>query len=103
MISKSSFSYIVLSLAYLISLSASSLGGKLKNEWMVLPLMFNAATPVGAIIAIFFLRIALKYLTSVDLPVPATPVTRIKGLSALISSITTLNSSVISISVSITC
>ena len=47
-----------------------------KNEWMVCPPTFTAATPVGAITAMRFFDVFLKWPNNVDFPVPALPVTK---------------------------
>ena len=50
-------------------------GGRPKNEWMVWPPTLTAASPVGATTTILSSRRSLTHLSSVDLPVPALPVT----------------------------
>ncbi len=45
-----------------------------EQEWIVCPSTFNAATPVGAQIAICFFVFQAKCCSSVDFPVPARPV-----------------------------
>jgi hypothetical protein len=60
-------------------------GGILKKEWMVLPSIFKAATPVGARTAIFLVVLAIKERRRVDFPVQAFPVR--KRLSLVFSMI----------------
>ena len=50
-------------------------GGKPKKEWMVWPPTLTAARPVGATITISSATRSRRHLSSVDLPVPARPVT----------------------------
>jgi hypothetical protein len=52
-----------------------SRGGKPKKEWMVWPPTLTAARPVGARITISSASSSLRQVSSVDLPVPARPVT----------------------------
>jgi hypothetical protein len=49
--------------------------GSRNSEWMVCPPTLSAATPVGAQMTICLLVFQFKWLSSVDLPVPARPVT----------------------------
>src|SRR3989338_3002618 len=51
-------------------------GRNRKKEWMVCPRTVTAATPVGASTTIFLEVCPRKYCRSVDLPVPALPVTK---------------------------
>ena len=44
------------------------------SEWIVCPPTFSAATPVGAVMTMFFEVRAARWFRSVDLPVPARPV-----------------------------
>jgi hypothetical protein len=60
-------------------------GGILKNEWIVDPLTLIAASAVGATTAQFVIFSARNRI-SVDLPVPARPVTKTAGQPALIAS-----------------
>ena len=57
------------------SLSAMSPIGRRNSEWIVCPSTFSAATPVGAHTAICFCVFQARCCSSVDLPVPARPVT----------------------------
>ena len=52
-----------------------SRGGKPKKEWMVWPPTLTAASPVGASTTISSVIIPRRQVSSVDLPVPARPVT----------------------------
>ena len=52
-----------------------SRGGKPKKEWMVWPPTLTAASPVGASTTISSVIIPRRLVSSVDLPVPARPVT----------------------------
>ena len=63
------------SLVWSMSWSAMTPIGSLNSEWMVWPPTFSAATPVGAAITIDFSVFHDRWLSSVDLPVPARPVT----------------------------
>ncbi len=58
-----------------MSWSAMTPIGRRNSEWMVCPPTLSAATPVGAQITICFCVCQLRWLSSVDLPVPARPVT----------------------------
>ena len=66
---------------------------------MVCPLTLSAATPVGASTTTFLpsddAAVRMKSI-KVDLPVPAPPVTKIRGIPFRIAVIAVLNSSVIS-------
>ena len=57
------------------SLSAMSPIGSRNSEWIVCPSTFSAATPVGAQTAICLSVFQARCCSSVDLPVPARPVT----------------------------
>jgi hypothetical protein len=59
-----------------ISPRAMSPIGSRKSEWMVWPSTLSAATPVGAQTAICLLVCQARCCRSVDLPVPARPVTK---------------------------
>ena len=50
--------------------------GSRKSEWIVCPPTLSAATPVGAQITTCFEVFHDRWLSSVDLPVPARPVTK---------------------------
>ena len=58
-----------------MSWSAMTPIGRRNSEWMVCPPTLSAATPVGAQITICFCVCQFRWLSSVDLPVPARPVT----------------------------
>ena len=58
------------------SWSAMTPIGSRNSEWMVCPPTLSAATPVGAQIASVWLECHERYSSSVDLPVPARPVTK---------------------------
>ena len=58
-----------------ISWSAMTPIGSRNSEWMVCPPTFSAATPVGAQITICLPVFQFRWFSSVDLPVPARPVT----------------------------
>ena len=57
--------------------------GSRNSEWIVCPSTFSAATPVGAQIAICFEVFQARCCSSVDLPVPARPVTKTCSLVRL--------------------
>src|SRR3954452_24388330 len=59
-----------------MSWSAITPIGKRNSEWMVCPPTFSAATPVGAAMTTFFEVFQERCSSSVDLPVPARPVTK---------------------------
>ena len=59
-----------------MSWSAMTPIGSRNSEWIVCPPTLSAATPVGAQIAICFVGVPVRWLSSVDLPVPARPVTK---------------------------
>ena len=59
-----------------IAWSAITPIGSRKSEWMVCPPTLRAATPVGAAITTCFEVFHDKWFRSVDLPVPARPVTK---------------------------
>ena len=59
-----------------MSWSAITPIGSRNSEWMVCPPTFSAATPVGAQMTSGFAVFHDRWLSSVDLPVPARPVTK---------------------------
>ena len=58
------------------SWSAMTPIGSRNSEWIVCPPTFSAATPVGAQITTCFEVFQDRWFSSVDLPVPARPVTK---------------------------
>ena len=64
------------SLLWSISWSAMTPIGSRNSEWMVWPPTLSAATPVGAQITSCLEVFQERYSSSVDLPVPARPVTK---------------------------
>src|SRR5262249_40148995 len=68
--------------------------GRPKNEWMVWPPTLTAASPVGATTTILASIRSLRHLRSVDLPVPARPVTNRCPLPSRRKSCAARNSSV---------
>ena len=59
--------------------------GSRNSEWMVWPSTLRAATPVGAHTAICLRVFHARWFSTVDLPVPARPVTKMCSLVSSMS------------------